>query len=116
MVQLAPTNGKEIACWLLLCMLVGVAEELVFRGYLQQQFTAWARGAAVGGVVFSAMMFGAAHGYEGVRAMFCSPCSARSSVCSLCSDEICAREFSLTAGTMQFAGLTVALLHARHVL
>ena len=69
-VQLAPTNGKEIAYWLLFCALVGVAEELVFRGYLQQQFTAWGRGAAVAGVVFSAMMFGAAHGYEGVRAMF----------------------------------------------
>ena len=69
-VQLAPANGKEIACWLLLCMLVGVAEELVFRGYLQRQFSAWTRGAAVGGVVFSAMMFGVAHGYEGVRAMF----------------------------------------------
>ncbi len=54
----------------LLCLLVGVAEELVFRGYLQQQFTAWSRGAAAGGVVFSAIMFGAAHGYEGVRAMF----------------------------------------------
>jgi membrane protease YdiL (CAAX protease family) len=69
-VQLAPANGKEIACWLLLCILVGVAEELVFRGYLQQQFTAWARGAAAGGVVFSAVMFGAAHGYEGARAVF----------------------------------------------
>ena len=55
---------------MLLCALVGIAEELVFRGYLQQQFTAWARGAAAAGVVFSAMMFGAAHGYEGARAMF----------------------------------------------
>ena len=39
-VQLAPSNGKEIAAWLALCMLVGIAEELVFRGYLQSQFTA----------------------------------------------------------------------------
>ena len=45
-VQLAPTNGKEIAAWVMLCMLVGVAEELVFRGYLQSQFTAWTNGAA----------------------------------------------------------------------
>ena len=49
---------------------MGVAEELVFRGYLQRQFTAWAQGAAVAGVVFSASLFGAAHGYEGVRSMF----------------------------------------------
>jgi membrane protease YdiL (CAAX protease family) len=48
-VQLAPSNGKEVVSWLLLCVLVGIAEELVFRGYLQQQFTAWSRGAAAGG-------------------------------------------------------------------
>ena len=36
MVQLAPENGVEIAAWALLCVLVGVAEELMFRGYLQR--------------------------------------------------------------------------------
>lgn len=67
--QLAPSNGEEIAGWVLLCLLVGVVEELVFRGYLQGQFTAWAHGGAAAGVVFSALLFGAAHGYQGVRNM-----------------------------------------------
>jgi membrane protease YdiL (CAAX protease family) len=67
--QLAPANAKEIAAWVALCILVGFVEESVFRGYLQSQFTAWARGSAAAGVVLSAMLFGAAHGYEGVRNM-----------------------------------------------
>ena len=67
--QLAPANGKEIAAWVALCVLVGFVEESVFRGYLQSQFTAWAGGGAAVGVVFSALLFGAAHGYQGVRNM-----------------------------------------------
>lgn len=67
--QLAPSNGEEMAAWVLLCVVAGVVEEIVFRGYLQRQFAAWARGAAAAGVVFSALVFGAAHGYEGLRNM-----------------------------------------------
>lgn len=66
---IAPQGGAEIAAWIALCLFVGFAEEVVFRGYLQQQFTRWAKGAAVAGVVFSALLFGCAHGYEGVRNM-----------------------------------------------
>jgi membrane protease YdiL (CAAX protease family) len=115
-VQLAPTNGKEVACWLLLCMLVGVAEELVFRGYLQQQFTVWARGAAVGGVVFSAIMFGSAHGYEGVRAMFLlAVFGSFFSLLALFRRNLRAGIFAHSWHDA-FAGLMVAFLHARHVL
>jgi membrane protease YdiL (CAAX protease family) len=46
--QLAPASGVEIACWVLLCCLAGTIEEVVFRGYLQQQFTAWTKGGVVG--------------------------------------------------------------------
>jgi membrane protease YdiL (CAAX protease family) len=67
--QLAPASGVEIACWVLLCCLAGTIEEAVFRGYLQRQFTAWAKGGVVWGVVFSAILFGAAHGYQGTRNM-----------------------------------------------
>lgn len=67
--QLAPAGGVEIACWVLLCCLAGTIEEVVFRGYLQQQFTAWTKGGVVWGVVFSAALFGAAHGYQGTRNM-----------------------------------------------
>jgi membrane protease YdiL (CAAX protease family) len=115
-VQLAPTNGKEVAAWLMLCMLVGVAEELVFRGYLQTQFTAWARGAAVAGVVFSAVVFGAAHGYEGARAMFMlTVFGAFFSLLALFRRNLRAGIFAHSWHDA-VAGLAVALLHSRHVL
>jgi membrane protease YdiL (CAAX protease family) len=66
---LAPSNGREIAAWALVCMMAGLIEELVFRGYFQRQFTAWSRGTIAAGVVLSALMFGAAHGYQGIRNM-----------------------------------------------
>jgi uncharacterized protein len=68
--RLAPANGEEMAAWALLCVIAGFVEETVFRGYFQRQFTAWGKGSAAAGVVFSALMFGAAHGYEGARTMF----------------------------------------------
>lgn len=67
--QLAPANGREIAAWTLLCLLVGFVEEIVFRGYLQLQFIAWARGRVAAGVLASAIVFGAAHAYQGARGM-----------------------------------------------
>ncbi|MBS1804320.1 MAG: CPBP family intramembrane metalloprotease [Acidobacteria bacterium] len=115
-VQLAPQNAKEVACWLLLCALVGVAEELVFRGYLQTQFTAWAKGAAAAGVVFSAMTFGAAHGYEGARAMFMlTVFGAFFSLLALFRRNLRAGIFAHSWHDA-VAGLAVALLHSRHVL
>lgn len=67
--ELAPANGGEIAAWALLCLIVGFSEELVFRGYLQRQFIGWARGRVAWGVVASAVVFGSAHAYQGVRGM-----------------------------------------------
>jgi membrane protease YdiL (CAAX protease family) len=67
--QLAPSTAREAAAWAALCLLVGLVEESVFRGYFQRQFTAWARGNVAIGVVFSALLFGAAHGYQGLRSM-----------------------------------------------
>lgn len=66
---LAPSNAIEIAAWALVCIMAGLIEELVFRGYLLRQFTAWSRGLVVGGVIFSSIIFGAAHGYQGIRNM-----------------------------------------------
>ncbi len=68
--RLAPANGREIIAWILLCVVAGIAEEVVFRGYLQRQFTAWSRGAVLAGIAFSSLLFGAAHGYQGIRNMF----------------------------------------------
>ncbi|HEY2469837.1 MAG TPA: CPBP family intramembrane glutamic endopeptidase [Terracidiphilus sp.] len=115
-VQLAPANGKEIVCWLLMCVLVGFTEELVFRGYLQSQFTAWARGTAWSGVVFSALIFGAAHGYEGVRAMFML------TVFGALFSGLALFRRNLRAGMFAhgwhdaFVGVLVSILHAHHFL
>ena len=115
-VQLAPANGREIACWLLMCVLVGFAEELVFRGYFQTQFTRWARGAAWAGVIFSALMFGAAHGYEGVRAMFLlSVFGAFFSLLALFRRNLRAGMFA-HGWHDAFVGVLVSVLHAHHLL
>jgi membrane protease YdiL (CAAX protease family) len=63
--KLAPVTGWDMLLFLVLSISAGFCEELVFRGYLQQQFARMGRGVWVG-VVFSALVFGGAHGYEGV--------------------------------------------------
>jgi len=57
----------EIALWIALSVSAGFAEELVFRGYLQRQFTALTRSVPAG-LVMQALVFGVSHGYQGVRA------------------------------------------------
>jgi membrane protease YdiL (CAAX protease family) len=55
---LLPHGAVEIACWILLAVTAGIAEEIIFRGYLQRRF----------GVVAQAAIFGAAHAYQGLYA------------------------------------------------
>lgn len=62
-----PRGPMEIALWLIVSVTAGFVEELVFRGYLQRQFGAWCRNAYVG-IVFSAVVFGAGHLYQGIGA------------------------------------------------
>jgi CAAX protease family protein len=69
LLQLAPANWREIAAWIVVCVIAGFVEEMVFRGYLQRQFTALAKGAVAAGVAGSALLFGFAHGYQGARSM-----------------------------------------------
>ena len=114
--ELAPQNRTEIACWVVLCCFAGAIEELVFRGYLQRQFTAWARGGAVWGVTFSAAMFGAAHGYQGARNMVLL------AVFGALFGALAIMRRSLRAGIIAhswhdlIAGLTLALLRAHRLL
>jgi membrane protease YdiL (CAAX protease family) len=63
--KLTPVTGIEMLLFLVLSISAGVCEELVFRGYLQQQFARMGHRVWVG-VALSALVFGAAHGYEGV--------------------------------------------------
>jgi len=67
--QLAPSSLAEIAGWIVLCVVAGLAEEIIFRCYLHRQFVAWSRGKVAVAVVASAVCFGLAHGYQGARNM-----------------------------------------------
>jgi CAAX protease family protein len=61
---LAPEGALEIAGWLLLSCTAGFCEEIIFRGYLQRQFTAMSGSVPVG-ILLSAIIFGAVHLYQG---------------------------------------------------
>jgi hypothetical protein len=63
--KLAPVTGWEMVLFLVLSISAGICEELVFRGYLQQQFARMTHRVWLG-VALSALVFGGAHGYEGI--------------------------------------------------
>jgi membrane protease YdiL (CAAX protease family) len=65
---LIPQSGQEVAVWVSLSIIAGFVEEIIFRGYLQQQIGILA-GNAYAGLIVSALIFGAGHGYEGTRNM-----------------------------------------------
>jgi membrane protease YdiL (CAAX protease family) len=69
LMELAPANGIEIAAWAVLCVIVGFSEELIFRGYMQSQGVAFLRNVPVS-IILTALIFGSAHGYQGVRGIF----------------------------------------------
>jgi hypothetical protein len=114
--QLAPANAGEVAAWTLLCLFVGFAEEVVFRGYLQRQFIGWVRGGVLAGVLFSAAVFGAAHAYQGVRNMVLL------AVFGVLFSVLALFRRSLRAGMFAhgwhdlIAGLALALLKSTHLI
>jgi membrane protease YdiL (CAAX protease family) len=113
---LAPANGREIAAWALLCLLVGFIEEIVFRGYLQRQFIGWARGGVVAGVLASAFFFGSAHAYQGVRGMvLLTVFGALFSMLALHRGSLRAGIFAHAWHDL-IAGLALALLKSKHVI
>jgi membrane protease YdiL (CAAX protease family) len=61
---LIPNTTLELLIWFLVSATAGFSEEIIFRGYLQRQF-AGITGSMLAGVLISAAIFGAAHGYEG---------------------------------------------------
>jgi uncharacterized protein len=66
--HMAPSSGAELALWFALSISAGFCEELIFRGYLQKQFTALTRRIWLG-IAISAVFFGLSHGYEGASGM-----------------------------------------------
>lgn len=65
---LFPQGPIEILVWVAVCVTAGFCEEFVFRGYLQRQFLA-ITGRADWAIVLQAVIFGAAHGYQGMKGM-----------------------------------------------
>lgn len=65
--SMLPQGPAEHAVWLLVAISVGFGEEVVYRGYLQQQLAAFTGSAAIG-VVSQAILFGIAHANQGLAA------------------------------------------------
>jgi uncharacterized protein len=65
---LSPHTNLELAVWFCVSATAGFCEEIIFRGYLQQQLAAISNSMLVG-VLLSAAVFGASHGYEGLSRM-----------------------------------------------
>ena len=63
---LLPQTGLELGIWIVLSATAGFCEEIMFRGYLQQQFRAATRSTAAA-IVLQAVVFGIAHAYQGGR-------------------------------------------------
>jgi CAAX protease family protein len=64
---LLPQRFVEIILWVALSISAGICEEIVFRGYLQQQFKAFT-GSGLAGMLLQAVLFGISHGYQGIEA------------------------------------------------
>ena len=63
-----PHSLREFALWFGVSLTAGVCEELIFRGYLLQQLTAWMRN-QIAAILIAGLIFGSAHLYEGLGAV-----------------------------------------------
>ncbi len=64
---LAPQSGAQLAVFVALALTAGFCEEAIFRGYFQQQFTAFSN--VTLGIITQGVLFGLAHGYQGWKQM-----------------------------------------------
>jgi hypothetical protein len=115
LLEIAPANGLEIAAWGALCLIVGFSEELVFRGYLQSQSIALLHRIPLG-VLLTSLVFGSAHGYQGLRGMvLISAFGAMFSIITLLRRNLFPG--MLAHAWHDFAmGLLLALVRATHML
>ena len=69
LLALAPHTILQFILWFAVSFTAGLCEEIIFRGYLLQQFTAWT-GSPILAIILSAALFGSVHLYEGLSAIF----------------------------------------------
>jgi uncharacterized protein len=65
---LGPQNWQALVMFIILSIVAGLVEEIIFRGYLQRQFAAITGNVYIG-LIVSAIIFGSGHGYEGLKRM-----------------------------------------------
>ncbi len=65
---IAPHTPLEFFVWFLVSLTAGITEEIIFRGYLMQQLSAWTR-SPIGAIFLAALLFGSVHLYEGLAAI-----------------------------------------------
>jgi membrane protease YdiL (CAAX protease family) len=63
-----PHTPLEFAVWFLVALTAGVCEEVIFRGYLLQQLSAWTQ-RPVAAILIAGVLFGSLHAYEGLAAI-----------------------------------------------
>jgi hypothetical protein len=63
-----PDSPLEFIVWFGVSLSAGICEELIFRGYLLQQLTAWTR-KPIASIFLAALLFGSVHLYEGLGAI-----------------------------------------------
>src|SRR5580700_3791889 len=66
--RIMPTTALELAVYLIAAATGGFCEELIFRGYLMQQFSAWT-GSSAAGLISQGILFGLGHAYYGWKLM-----------------------------------------------
>ena len=65
---MAPHTPLQLLVWFGLSLSAGLCEELIFRGYLLQQLSAWTQRPIVS-IFLGALLFGSVHLYEGLGAI-----------------------------------------------
>lgn len=63
-----PRTSLDFLFWFGVSLTAGICEELIFRGYLLQQFTAWTH-RPIASIILCALLFGSVHLYEGLGAI-----------------------------------------------
>lgn len=66
--NLLPQGKREMALWVAMSLTAGFSEELIFRGYLQQQVMRLTGGTVIA-VLAQGVLFGLSHGYQGLKNM-----------------------------------------------